>query len=308
MRKIKNLSIYIAFFLCITFLFAGKPGFYTARSSIYLWDLGHVLLFSLVSILIIQKIKWFNRFSLYKQLWYIITFSLFTGILIELAQVKFDRTPDVYDLLRNILGSVLGVAFYSPRRHKISIRIRKAIQILLIILTSFALYPFTAALVDEAIAWSQFPILSDFETPMEVNRWQNHFQLKLEKGLARKGDHSMRVSLTTSKYSGVSLKYFPNDWRDYTHLNFSIYNPDNDTLRVICRIHDVHHNHSFNDRYNEAFYLKYGWNDFQIPINDILLAPKERRMDLSQIELIGIFTVRSPRRRLIYLDSFRLSR
>ena len=307
MRKIKYFSLYIAFILCVTLLFAGKPGFYTARSSLYLWDLGHIFLFTLASIIIVKKIYWFNKFSYLKQLLLITIFSLFFGILTELLQVKFDRTPDVHDLLRDLLGSLLGIAFFSPRRIDVSDLFRKSVQTGLIILLLIEVYQFTSALADEAIALVQFPVLSDFETPMEVDRWRNQSQLKLENGLARQGDNSLRVILTTSKYSGVSFKYFPSDWRDYKYLNFSIYNPDDDTLRVICRIHDANHNHSYKDRYNEAFYIKNGWNDIKISLSDIQMAPQDRKMDLSNIELIGIFTVRSPRRRLIFLDNFHLT-
>ncbi len=307
MRKIKNLTVYLAFLLCVTLLFAGNPGFYTARSSLYLWDLGHVLLFTLASIIIIKNIPWFNRFSFKNQILIISGFSIFFGVVTELLQVNFHRTPDIYDLFRDLLGSLLGVAFYSVKRREAPVLFRKIVQAILIILTLISIYPFAAALSDEIIALAQFPLLSDFETPMEVNRWQNHSQLKLENGLARHGEKSLRVVLTTSKYSGVSLKYFPAKWQNYESFRFSIYNPDNDTLRVVCRINDAMHNHSYSDRYNKAFFIKNGWNDIEIKLADVQSAPKDRKMDMENIELISIFTVQSPIRRIIYLDHFYLT-
>jgi len=307
MRKIKNFVLYIIFIVCVILLFAGKPGFYTARSSLYLWNLGHIFLFALASIILIKEFRFFNKLSFIKQLIFIVIFSLFFGIITELLQVEFDRTPDVEDLIRDVLGSVLGVAFFSPARRTISKLTRRIIQYSLIVLTLIEVYPFTAALADEVLALSQFPLLSDFETPLEIDRWQNHSQLQVKKGLSRNGKCSMQVELTTSKYSGVALKYFPNNWAEYSHFKFSIYNPDNDTLRIVCRIHDQNHIHSYSDRFNKAFYAKNGWNDFTVPIDIIESAPKERKMDLEKIESIGIFTVRSTRKRIIYLDSFYLS-
>jgi VanZ family protein len=307
MNKAKNLILYLVFSLCVIFLFAGKPGFYTARSSLYLWDLGHILLFTLSSLIIIKKIPNFSSRSFTGQLLIVFIFGLFFGILTELIQVEFDRTPDLKDLIRDILGALIGVAFFSPRRYLVSKYFRTIVQFGLLIMVLLEIYPFAKALVDETLAATQFPVLSDLETPLEIDRWLDHSQLQIENGLARNGKASLRVVLTTSKYSGVSLNYFPGDWEGYKYFNFSIFNPDSDTLKIVCRIHDKYHNHDYSDRFNRNYLLTHGWNDFSIPLAEIRSAPKNRKMDMSQIERIGIFTVRSPRKRIVYFDNFYLS-
>ena len=74
-----------------------------------------------------------------------------------------------------------------------------------------------------------------------------------------------------------------------------------------CRVHDKWHNHHFSDRFNLTILVRHGWNDFTIAIEDIEKAPKERSMDLENIEGFVIFTVQSPRPRTIYLDHLYLT-
>jgi len=181
-------------------------------------------------------------------------------------------------------------------------------MVVLIVVTCLEFYPLVIALIDEAIAYAQFPVLSNFETPFEAGRWTNHSHLKTEDRIARNGSKSLRIGITTSKYSGLSLKYFPADWTGYNYFNFSVYNPDSDTLKITCRIHDKNHNNRYADRYNEVFRVIPGWNDYSVPIKKIINTPKERRMDLSNIKLVGLFTVKSPRKRYLYLDDIMLTR
>ena len=308
MKRIRNLTIYLTFAICVTLLFAGKPGFYTARSSIYLWDLGHILLFTLTTIIILKDIKQFTRLSYSRQILIITIFSVVIGVATELIQVNFDRDPDVQDLIRDVLGALLAVAFFSPARKSAAVVFRRSFQSILVIITLIYVYPFLIALIDEAIAWKQFPVLSDFETPFEDSRWQDPAQVKISRDLARNGEASLQVALSTRKYSGVSFNYFPNNWQSYRDFHFSVYNPDADTLRMECRVHDKWHNHNFSDRFNLTILVRNGWNDFTIPISDIESAPKERKMDLEEVEGFVIFTVQSPRNRTIFIDHLYLSK
>lgn len=308
MKRIRNLTIYITFAICVTLLFAGKPGFYTARSSLYLWDLGHILLFTLTTIIILKDIKAFGRLSFFRQIVIIFIFSFVIGVATELIQVNFDRDPDVQDLIRDVLGALLAVAFFSPARANVSKLFRRSFQSVLVIITMIYVYPFMTALIDEVIAWKQFPVLADFETAFEASRWQDPAQVNISEELARNGDACLQVALSTRKYSGVSFNYFPNDWRSYKDFHFSVYNPDADTLRMECRVHDKWHNHNYADRFNLTILVRNGWNDFTIPIADIETAPKERKMDLERVEGFVIFTVQSPRNRTIYLDHLYLDR
>jgi len=171
--------------------------------------------------------------------------------------------------------------------------------------------PLMRGLADEWLVDRQFPLLSDFETPFEVDRWQHEKPLRLERTITRHGETSLRVQLTTSKYSTASLRYFHHDWSGYDAFNFSLFNTGNDTVMMTCRINDIQHyklGQNYHDRFNRRIYLAPGWNDFKIPLAEIINAPKSRKMDIHQINLICFFSMSLAEPRNIYIDHIYLDR
>ena len=86
------------------------------------------------------------------------------------------------------------------------------------------------AITDEWMAEKQFPVLSDFENPLEVHRWVGDAKFDIDKTISLHGTSSLKVRLNTSKYSGVFLKYFPSDWQGYRALNYT----PTDSTAPIC--------------------------------------------------------------------------
>jgi hypothetical protein len=279
------------------------------RSYMDVWNLGHVLLFAVGGYLLIRDWKYLARKSFAVQAIVIMVICLIVGTATELIQVNFDRTPDIGDLGRDILGGLIAVLFFTPSRLHISKKQLKLFQTMLVLFLLLAMLPLARSLSDELLAQNQFPLLSDFETPFEIYRWDAYSEISTDNTIARSGNSSLKLKLTTEKYSGVFLKYFPSDWTGYKNLSFSIYIPDVDSLMISCRINDAQHrkkNYHYSDRYNNRYYLSTGWNDISIPLENIKNAPKTRFMDIAKIELFGIFAVRLPNPRIIYIDNVRL--
>ncbi|MCL2459448.1 MAG: hypothetical protein FWF31_11555, partial [Desulfobulbus sp.] len=222
-----------------------------------------------------------------------------------------DRSPDIYDVLRNLLGCLTAFAFcIRPRLFQTRWR-QLALQLWVFGLLALAACPLARAVFDESVARFQFPVLADFETPFECDRWNNVSQLRLAREYVRHGSHAARLQLSTAEYSGIALVHFPRDWRDYHSLHFSVYNPDSAPLQLNSRIHDMHHKEhgmEFQDRFNQAFALAPGWNDLAIALDQVKAAPQGRAMDMEHIEGFGLFVVRQPRPQVIYLDHIYLDR
>jgi hypothetical protein len=105
------------------------------------------------------------------------------------------------------------------------------------------------------------------------------------------------------------LDYFPNDWRNYRCIAFSVFNPDDRLLKLVCRIHDEEHYQNggdYEDRFNRDLAVHVGWNDFEISLADVMNAPRSRKMDMTRIQNFGIFSVQLPKEKVIYLDYVRL--
>lgn len=235
------------------------------------------------------------------------------AFLIEWAQVGVDRTPQIGDLVRDILGSLVTLAFFTPSRSKISKTGLHIFQFSVILMILLVIFPLATALIDEAISRKQFPVLADFETPFEISRWEGTTNLRIDQEKARHGKLSLRVELATDRYSAAELKYLPSDWRDYSSLQFSVFNSSSDPLKIHCGIFDTFHitnrdtnKETFYDRFNSTFTLSHGWNDIKISLDHMARAQRKREIDPSDIRGFDIMVMRLPRPEVIYVDYVRL--
>jgi len=292
------------------FFFWGGPGYHSVRSFKAAWDLGHILFFALASVLVILlarqrgiRTEWHFALAL-------VVLGVACGILIEIAQLGVGgRSVDCWDVYRDLLGILTALVFC--RILPGSLYLRRVFLFVCALLLFSSIGPLAVALVDEYLAARQFPVLADFETPFEENRFVPAGHVQRSGTYARSGRYSLHVRLTTATYSGVSLFYFPHNWEGYEQLHFSVYNPCRDKLVLHCRIHDRwHKDHGmvFRDRFHQAFHLEQGWNDCRVSLESVHQAPAEREMDMKAIESFALFVVRQDRSRVLYLDHIFLSR
>ena len=308
----KNHNLWLISILLIigsTLLFLGGPDYYSSRSLKYLWDLGHILYFILLAFLL-SRWSLISRMSLIWQ-WGIILFLTFLiGLSIELMQYGTTRTPDTGDILRDLTGSLLVLVF-GPLGSKLQPATwRFSLRLIVMLLTLVQLWPLTKSLIDEAIARYQFPLLSGFETPFEIDRWEDGGRLSIESITSISDGKILKLSLTTDKYSGVALKYFDGNWETARTLQITLYNPYTNPLQITCRIHDLQHtdgNEEYEDRFNRSYLLMPGWNQVEIDLNEVKESPSSRNMDMSRIRGVGIFVESLPASRTLYLDEVRLS-
>ncbi len=296
----------------VPFFFFGGPGYHSSRSFQNAWDLGHILFFAVLSCLLdLYLARRYRYFSAWFRFALIFSAVFVCGLAVELLQTgNGNRTPSLLDMLRNQLGCLFAYAFLL-RQGLRSEPWRRLFRVTVLLLMLLAVWPFVRALVDEHLAGRQFPVLSDFETPFERNRWVNDRQMRPEKALVRHGAKAMRVRLSTAKYSGVSLFYFPHDWRGYQWLRFSVYNPQPVPLVLNSRIHDAlhkEHGNGFHDRFNQQFDLQPGWNDLAVSLEKVEQAPRGRRMDMEHVEGFGLFVVQQQTPLEIVLDHVYLNK
>jgi hypothetical protein len=185
------------------------------------------------------------------------------------------------------------------------------VRALVLALVGWAIVPFTKVAIDDLVARQQFPLLSGFETPLELSRWGGVNSRTLDRQHSFSGSTALRVDLNTSRYSGVALKYFPADWSAYRFLHFQLYNPEEKPFPLYLRIHDQEHatfENRYSDRYNTSFVASAGWNEIKIPLALVEQAPRDRKMDLSKVAGMIIFVDKLERSRTIFLDDVALQR
>lgn len=301
----------LAVVIATLFLFFSGPGDHAERSVRELWSLGHVAYFALV---VYQLIEWklLEKFRLRVQWVIFLLFTLLLGTSIELLQYGTNRTPDVGDISRDIMGCLLVLAFYPGMLVHSSRQWVRNVRFTVIVLFFFHLLPFSQSLLDEINARLQFPVLSDFETAFELDRWTGSATREVVNLDPLTPSHQLKIGYNTELYSSASMQYLIQDWSQYTTLNFRILQPLSEPLRISIRVHDEQHQSGLNpfqhnDRFNRSFYLKQGWNDITIPLQDIRMAAKSRQIDLSRIRNINLFTTRLSEAREIFIEEIFLT-
>jgi len=307
-KKINLLRLIVIF--ASVLLFAGGPDYYSPRSFKNIWDLGHILFFSVLSYLILLSWSKNERMSLLLQAFSILFIALFLGTLIEIVQAGSRRSPDVLDATRNVIGCLLTLSFLMPSKKTFPKFLLRPLQAITILLLIAALFPAVKSISDEIVALRQFPVLSDFETPFEIGRWSGNAKLSIDNDIHFHGGSSLKVFLKTSNYSGAGLRYFPGNWSNYKYLHLNIFNPSNEPLKITCRIHDRRHTEGiqvYNDRFNRSQVLLKGWNQIAIPLDQVENAPKTRKLDLRKVQKMAVYVYRLPQPRVIYIDDVRLA-
>lgn len=282
---------------------------YAARSLRHGWELGHIFLFAILTFLFFYYPA--KRFPRSHRFFYITLLStLLLGLAIEFIQMYVGRDFSLGDLGFDLIGSLTALCCLIAGGALVINRwLSRAVTVLTAVLGIYAIAPVLFAVVDEVNMGRSFPLLADFESTLEVDRWQG--DVEIVNLLSSRGEEKvLRIPLSTTHYSGVSLSYFPRDWRAYKQLSFEFFNPDRRPLDLTIRIHDNKHydlgKGDYDDRFNRVLEVMPGWNRFSVDLRDLAKAPANRDMDLANIQEFGLFSIDLPKPRVIYIDKVRL--
>ncbi|MDA3903374.1 MAG: hypothetical protein PF441_08015, partial [Desulfuromusa sp.] len=304
MKYLHGKQRYLLTFLALLgaiFLFVGGPGPDSLRSFRYAWGLGHLFCFALWAYL---YVTWRPDKSFKRHLFEVVLLAFLLGGLTELIQSQIGREATWQDLGNDLVGSLLGVVFFAESRKAVFHWQLKLLQAPVLFMALWSLLPVGKVIVDDVTAWRQFPLLSGFEMALEETRWAGSARHEISHDVYFTGNSSLRIGLTTQRYSGIGLKDFPQNWGDYRSVSLQVFNPDPDPLQLHFRIHDQLHrkyNNAYGDRFDTSFVLKKGWNHLQVSLAEVAQAPKNRTLDLTRIAGMGVFVGKLDKSRTIYL-------
>lgn len=307
--KILRYFNYLVLLIGFLLFFIGGPDYYSSRSVKRIWDVGHILFFVLFTFTLLQNWSFLRDKNLSKRLIIILLLTLILGLFVEFAQLLFHRLPESGDVWRDVLGALFALVFFFPQERSRWSKSGLIVKIILIVLLIYELENPFIAMLDEKIAGEQFPVLSNFETPFESDRWEVDGKIKRFKEMSYEGHYCLQALLTPQKYSGITLKYFPENWQEYSKFSFSIFNPGPAKFRFTCRIHDLAHvrdGEVYQDRYNKTMSISPGWNLIEIPLKEIREAPQDRMMDLSKVVNFRIFISNLSEPFEFYIDDIHL--
>ncbi|MGD2170465.1 MAG: hypothetical protein PVI79_13175 [Gammaproteobacteria bacterium] len=268
-----------------------------------LWNHGHILFFFAVTWLALEKLD--RRLDLRLLALAIIALAL-TSVGIEAIQSTIGRGFDFADIYRNFLGASLAVACH-PESMRARPTLRGSLLAICVLLIGISLLPLARIGITSIYGYSSFPVLADFETPFEIERWFGE-HLAVRENQSRPG-HSLSKVFDTGEFSSVTLNSFPADWRKFACLGFSVYSRQADTVALELKIHDSRHRQSgyeYHDRFNEALRIAPGKNEIVVSLEAVKNAPRGREMDLGNIVSLSLFTHSLPAAVELRFDDFRL--
>jgi len=145
-----------------------------------------------------------------------------------------------------------------------------------------------------------FLMLSDFETPEELQKWRYEDVILYQSNqFVHSGDQSGKVEFLANRGAApkIFLQYFPKRWSNFEALNFEIYNPSQSKLRVILQIKD-----RSEKRFKYDLYLEpQQWNKFSIPIDEM-----SDKINIKKIVDLNFFRWKPSQDAVIYIDDVKL--
>ncbi len=273
--------------LAVPWLVLGGPDDFAPRSWRIAWNLGHVVLFACLVMAAGGVLRPASpRLAALQALALLVVLGL-AAMAIEVVQHAIGRDRSWRDVHLSLAGAGLGLLL-TPLWWRMLPRVAAALLGLGVaaVLLFWSLQPLAVALYDEWQARRAFPVLADFTTPFELDRWTGWSQRRIE---IREGKPAMRVDLSPGRYPGITLEHFPKDWRGYQTLELALYAPT--PFELTCRINDQRHDTRFDhrDRYNASYPIFAGRNQIRIGLNGVRQAPEGREMDMHQIDELQCF-------------------
>lgn len=212
------------------------------------------------------------------------------GALTEVAQIPAGRDASWMDLRSDALGAAgfLGLyAAFDSRLRRAAIRAIGA----LVAVSLLAIHSMPLAVAANAYLHREraFPVLADFmqriDTYFIVPQWAALDLERLPQQWAKQpGERAMRVTFAAGPWPGVDFCEPEPDWSGYRTLALDVTNPAGTDLVLGLRVHDVHHDQRYDDRFNRILRVPpLTRTVLRIPMADIQSGPQARTMDLQRI-------------------------
>jgi hypothetical protein len=285
-------------------------------------DAAHVPLFGVVGFLVLRASSASTRWrggSRARQYVLALVVTAGIGALTELIQAFVGRDADVLDLARDVLGgaAALLVALCFDSKLRLALgskqRLRAPLLLVAVTLLSLALRPAATVVHSYLARNAAFPRLCDFGSA-----WGQTFIVARDAAIQVTDPPSgwaqrprARVACVTFSSTGtpafVLREPYP-DWTGYDTLVFEVFSASPETMEIVLRIDDVHHNNAFSDRFNRALAIHPAANRIAIRLREIEEAPRGRAMDLTRIRTVTLFVAEPSRSFALYLDAVRLER
>lgn len=303
------MAIVALIFILSILLFVGGETQLKHRLIKDIWDVGHLVLFGLLSY------SYFNRptkarVSIVYKMVFTTGACLILGAATEALQLLVHREFSRGDIINDVIGGYLGLLSLSILDKRQALTCRITATVILVLLLAAGLRNMGKHSFDEINMRKQFPVLASFESKLEIERWEHKLvNLKLSQQYIKSGLYSLEVEYLRGRYPNILLKHFKPDWSGYNKLEFSVYNPSHQELKFAINVYDrkyIKDGRKYNDSFSKSVTFKPGWNNIGISLQDIIKVPGGRSMNIHRIQGFSLFADRLEQPVTIYIDDLHL--
>lgn len=281
---------------------------------------GHAPLFGVLSIAVLVLSRtWITRLKLPIHHYYLsATATSVTGFLTEVVQYFTPRDASALDMVYNLIGifSFLLIAasfdknLWAVPLFRVS-RSRAVVRLLAVILFSTAFISFGTIAMAHAHRKVQFPVILDFESWLDKSFLETSFARvdfvsPPEEWASNMSSRVAKWTITPNRLSTVTIQYPNPIWTGYNNLYLEIFSTLAQPMPITLRVNDVQHNFELTDRFNTTIEIQPGANPVTIPLSQIESAPQGRKMDMSSIANIILFTSVTAKGQTLFIDNIQL--
>jgi VanZ family protein len=300
------------------FLVIGRP-----PSDSYGWrmvfEIGHVPLFGVTALLMLRIVRVMRGQTTARAADFLIAL-LATAVLSLVAEagqlVQPGRHANVGDAIANLTGALCFIAIAAALRPEPWQGLgRDGPVAARLVLLGATLALGLVVMPLAGVAWSYgaravaFPVLADF-----TGSWQQPFlnvgrsqltRVPAPAGWSEKaGSRVARLTFLDAPWPGVAIREPYPDWSGYQALRFQLWSELDAPVELVLRVDDTHRDRSHRDRFNASFIVTPGLNDFTVPLSTIIQGPRDRKLDVSDISQIILFSRRPDEPFELYLGRF----
>ncbi|GAB1259774.1 VanZ family protein [Aurantivibrio plasticivorans] len=262
-----------------------------------IWNLGHIPFFAIISYFVCLLIR-LNTWA--KLLGYTLA-VLVVSIVIEFIQANIGRSASLIDVGMNLTGAMLVIFWLAAPNVFTWIGRILASAMLITVMGKTSL-----DIVDILKVVKQMPVIANFETELEFDRWRGRVNKSVEH--ATEGAQSGRFRLRARRFTTFELSKIYSDWRGYKSIQFDIFNPYQSNLILLFHIQDNLFDRELwnSDRFRTELVIKPGQNQYTFALSEVIKAPKNRELDISDVKNIRFTSPRLSEEKYIYIDNIHL--
>ena len=277
----------------LVLLYGPSPGYYDHRILHAFWAYGHLAFFAVLTLLLLRwrVPQWQGAMG-----WWSLGLAALLGLLAVLSELIQLGVPGRMagsgDAAQNLLGIMVGFGLSPQWLARLPLRWSRMLPHLALPVVAVAVLVPWVALADTLHGKVRFPVLLSMETQLEMTR------------VSGSGDRHrvLNTPLANSPLlaahwqppgSGLGLRHFPGDWRDYEQLHIRIHSDR--AVPVTLRLHDRQHEDMgkpWPDRFNRRLELEPGWQSLVIDLEEVRQAPASRAMDMARMSQLGLFNLK----------------